>query len=144
MALPPGQRRLRVELDGFHPWEQTVTLRAGQRATRPVDLQVVDRRTLWLSTSAGLSAVAAGFLAMGVYFNVRHDDFILGTPEADDNKRLSVIGYAVAGGVAAAAVAGWTLYFLHRRKVLRLTEGSAAAAVAPVKGGVSVAGVVSF
>lgn len=122
LALAPGQRRLRVELDGFHPWEQTLSLRAGALITRPVEMQVVDRRTLWLSSSAGLSAVAAGFLTMGIYFNVRHDNFMLGTPEADDNKRLSVIGYAVAGGVAAVAIASWTLYWLHRRKVLRLTS----------------------
>lgn len=122
LLLAPGPRRLRVELDGYHPWEQTITLRAGKPVTRPVELEVIDRRTLWLSTSAGLSAVAAGFLGMGIYFNARHDNFMLGTPEADDNKRLSVIGYAVAGGVAALALASWTLYWLHRRSVKRLTS----------------------
>jgi hypothetical protein len=53
-------------------------------------------------------------------------------------------GYAVAGGVAAAAIASWTVYWLHRRKVMRLSVGSAAAAVTPLRGGAAVAGAVSF
>lgn len=121
LAVSPGKRQIRVELEGFHPWEQTVELRADRLSTRAVDLQVVDRRPLWLGTSIGLSAAAAGFLAMGVVYNVRHDDFILGTPEADEHRRLSIVGYAVAGGVAAAAIVSWTLYLLHRRRVLQLT-----------------------
>ena len=62
---------------------------------------------------------------MGLTYNVRHNDYITGTPEADRNKRLSVVGYGIAGGVAALAAASWTLYLLHRRKVLQLRAGRA-------------------
>jgi len=130
VALDPGRHAVRVELDGYRPWTAEVELQAGKLRTERVDLRVSDHRTAWLVTSASLSAVAAGLLGFGAYHNARHNDFISGTPEADDSKRLSVIGYAAAGGVAALAAASWTIYLLHRRKVLRLMEDRTAAELA--------------
>lgn len=130
MALDPGRHAVRVELDGYKPWTTEVELRAGKLRTERVDLRVSDHRTTWLVTSASLSAVALGLVGFGAYHNARYNDFISGTPEADDSKRLSVIGYAVAGGAAALAAASWTIYLLHRRKVLRLMEDRTAADLA--------------
>ena len=120
IELRPGRHRIKVALDGFRPWDRAIVLGAGAVHTERVTLGVSDHRARWLVASICASAVAAGFLAMGVAYNVRHDNFITDTPEADQNRRLSVAGYAISGGVAALAAASWTLYLLHRRKVLRL------------------------
>jgi tetratricopeptide (TPR) repeat protein len=137
-SVVPGRRRLRVEVEGFHPWERSLALRSGEQVTRAVELEVVDHRTIWLSTSLALSAVAAGFLVAGIYYNVHHDNLILETPEADEARRSSIIGYAVAGGVAALALVSWTLYYLHRRRVLRLLHE------APAPGRAGLTGWLSF
>lgn len=129
IAAPPGRHALRVELDGYRTWEEAVDLMAGKLHVRQVTLRPPDHRTLLLVTSITATAVAVGFLGVGAHYNTRHNDYISETPEADDTRRLSVMGYAVAGGSAAVAAASWTLYLLHRRKVLRLLSA------APLPGG---------
>jgi tetratricopeptide (TPR) repeat protein len=143
VALKPGKHRLRVELEGFRSWEGTVRLDAGEQRAEPVDLRVTDHRTAWLIASLSLTAVAGGLLGLGAFYNVRHNDFLVDTPEADDNRRLSVIGYATSGGAAALAAVSWTFYLLHRGRVLRLME-TKRISLAPLPGGALAAGRLSF
>lgn len=128
LELTPGSHRVRVELDGYAPWEREVQLASGRMHTEQVALRLRDHRTPWLVASVCLTAAAAGMMGMGVAYNVRHNRYISDTPEADEQKKLSVIGYATAGGIAAAATASWIIYLLHRRNVLRLLERERASA----------------
>ena len=115
--------------------------------------EVRDLRAVLLWSSVGATTLAAGFLGMGIAYNQEHNRYILGTPEAEENKELSVIGYAVAGGFAALAVAGWTTYLLHRKGVLqRLGPGGGSdpveraswISVGPTRGGAALLGRVTF
>jgi len=151
LALAPGRHRVRVERAGFDDWEREVKLRSGKLQTERIAMRVTDHRTLWLVTSLCATAAAGGLLAMGAYYNARHNDLLLDTPEADDARQMSVIGYSVAGGAAALAAAGWTVYLLHRRRVLRLkTEQPIASTqrggigLLPLPGGTMAVGTIGF
>jgi len=152
VRLKPGRHRLRVEADGFRDWSSRVEVKPITPVEVKVAQEVVDLRAVLLWSSVGATAVAAGFLGMGIAYNLEHNRYLLGTPEAEENKDLSVIGYAVAGGVAALAVAGWTTYLLHRKGVLeRLGAGEggglserASFNVGPTPGGAALFGRVSF
>lgn len=44
-SVAPGRRRVRVQKDGFKPWEHTLELRAGQKAPLMATLEPADVRT---------------------------------------------------------------------------------------------------
>ena len=152
LRLKSGKYRLRVEASGFHDWSTEAHVKPATPMEVKVGQEVTDLRAVLLWTSVGATAVAAGFLGMGIAYNLEHNRYILDTPEADENRDLSVIGYAVAGGVAALAVAGWTVYLLHRKGVLERLGGGvgedpterASFGVGPTRGGAALFGRVFF
>ncbi len=155
IPLTPGRHRVRVEAEGYQSWERWLELQEAEQRTVRVELEVSDYRTLWLVLSLSTAATAAGFLGAGLYYNVLHNDLILQTPEADESKRLAVMYYAIAGGAAALSAAGFTVYLLHRRQVLRLQEqgraaqaprggGVPSAAICPLAGGAMATGTFRF
>lgn len=152
LRLSPGRHRLLVEASGHRDWTEEVQVHPGEPRKVRVELKVIDLRTALLVASAGATAVAAGFLGVGIAYNLEHNRYILNTPEADEAREMSVLGYAVAGGAAALAVAGWTAYLLHSRAVkAHLGSGRGTSAleraslgVAPTPGGASLLGRLSF
>jgi tetratricopeptide (TPR) repeat protein len=150
VRLSPGRHRLRVEASGCRQWSEEIQVHPAEPRDLQVEQAVIDVRTVLLVASASASAVAAGFLGVGVAYNLEHNRYIKGTVEADEAREMSIVGYAVAGGAAAMAVAGWTAYLLHRRSVNNLLDQGDAPGdrhslgIAPTPGGAALFGRVTF
>ena len=74
---------------------------------------------------------------VGLAYNLKHNNSVARTDEADTAKTVSIAGYVAAGVLAGAAVVGWVLYARSGRSARR-------AAVLPLPGGVAAAAAVDF
>jgi hypothetical protein len=158
LELPAGAHRVEVRKPGHDVWRRQVRLAAGTTISLRAELRplggrgdkglgtgaapgapgdpaaVAPRRSRgWLVAGIALAAGAAGALAVGIGFNLEHNDRFEGSPELGELKAAGVAGYA---GAAALAAGSAVCFYLH----LRRPSQAATVAVTPLPGGALVSG----
>ena len=66
---------------------------------------------VWLSASIGATAAAVGALALGVAYNVATNNEVRDSSAFKSKRTISLVGYISAGVLAAAAAAGWYMWY---------------------------------
>lgn len=69
------------------------------------------RSVVWLSASIGASAAAVGALALGIAFNVATNNEVRDSDAFNSKRTISLVGYISGGVLAAAAAAGWYMWY---------------------------------
>jgi outer membrane receptor protein involved in Fe transport len=73
--VPPGNYRLRVEANGFNPWEQTLTVTVGQSVTTNAPLSVASSATT-VEVAAGAALIATEDGNVSTSFNEKQIQFV--------------------------------------------------------------------
>jgi tetratricopeptide (TPR) repeat protein len=119
--LPAGRRVVRVEAEGYKPFEGRVAIERGQRTRVDVRMRPAPSRVpAYVSTG-----VAATFLGVGIYLGLQADRLYedleaerrRGTLATDDPRIMDGFFYSLAadvGFLAATVVGGFAIYYFLR------------------------------
>ena len=116
LELSPGKHLVQVQADGHLPWEVRVQIEAGKEAGEAVTLEPESSgSTLWLVSGITTAALTATFLAVGVAYNLKHNDAEPDSTEWADAGNISVASYVLTGIFAAGSAVSWFLYWRSGR-----------------------------
>jgi tetratricopeptide (TPR) repeat protein len=138
LELKAGRRRIRVEAEGYVPWQQEVDVRGGQEITFQVALRpAAGRSRLWLATTIVGAALAIGAESLAVVYYGKAGDHFRDTSFFEDDRRVVITGHVLAGTFLAVAATSLVLYL---RSGHVDDQASTGASVLPLPGGFAALG----
>jgi hypothetical protein len=138
-------RTVTVEATGYLSWSRKVAARDGEETLVAVALKRPrGRSTGWLLATIGGFIAAAGMEAFAVVHTLQANEHVADTRAFDDDRKLAVVGHAVAGGLAV--LSGVTLYFylVSGQSERAKPKSQVAVRVVPTRGGAAAVGTFHF
>jgi tetratricopeptide (TPR) repeat protein len=102
-----------VDSGGSKPHQPEVKPQPRPRPTQPATTPPAPKKrsVVWLSAGIGASAAAVGGLALGVAYNVLANREVRDSSPFKSKRTISLVGYISGGVLAAAAAAGWYMWY---------------------------------
>lgn len=140
LKLSPGLRWVSVELGGYQPWEQKVSMSSGNttRVEMTLERATSGRSLFWLVSGITTVALAVGSEAGAWGAFTEANNWYPHEAEYETYRNLSIAGHVVAGAFAVASGISFVMYYLSGAE--QTPANNAQLMVVPVAGGTTITG----